>query len=73
MKDAQEAADLEPLSMHEGRHTYASICIDARLNIKTISTYMGHANVGITLDRYGHLMPGAEAEAVELLDAYLDA
>ena len=27
----------------------------------------------VTLDRYGHLMPGAEAEAASLLDAYLAA
>jgi hypothetical protein len=30
-----------------------------------------HANITITLDRYGHLMPGNEAEAAGLLDAYL--
>ena len=32
---------------------------------------MGHASVTITYDRYGHLMPGNEAEAAQLLDAYL--
>jgi hypothetical protein len=32
---------------------------------------MGHASVAITLDRYGHLMPGDEEEAADLLDAYL--
>jgi hypothetical protein len=34
---------------------------------------MGHANISITLDRYGHLMPGSEEQAAGLLDAYLDA
>jgi hypothetical protein len=29
---------------------------------------MGHANISITLDRYGHLMPGNEGEAAALLD-----
>ncbi|MCD6016224.1 MAG: tyrosine-type recombinase/integrase [Solirubrobacterales bacterium] len=43
------------------------------MNAKALSTYMGHANIGITLDRYGHLMPGSEAEAAGLLDAYLTA
>lgn len=33
--------------------------------------YMGHANISITLDRYGHLIPGNEDEAAGLLDAYL--
>ena len=32
---------------------------------------MGDANISITLDRYGHLMPGSEAEAAKVLDAYL--
>jgi hypothetical protein len=31
----------------------------------------GHANISITFDRYGHLMPGNESEAAERLDAYL--
>ena len=34
---------------------------------------MGHSSVPITLDRYGHLMPGSEAEAAGLLDACLEA
>jgi hypothetical protein len=29
--------------------------------------------VAITLDRYGHLMPGNEEQAADLLDAYLAA
>jgi hypothetical protein len=34
---------------------------------------MGHANISITLDRYGHLMPGSEKEFTKLFDAYLDS
>lgn len=63
---------LKPLGFHEGRHTYASIAIAAGLNAKTLSTYLGHATITITLDRYGHLMPGSEVEARALLDVYLD-
>jgi integrase len=47
--------------------------IAAGVNAKALSTYMGHANISITLDRYGHLMPGNESEAAGLLDAYLEA
>jgi integrase len=46
--------------------------IAAGVNAKQLSVYMGHANISITLDRYGHLMPGAEAEAANLLDSYLN-
>jgi len=65
-------AELEPITLHEARHTFASLMIAAGVNAKALSTYMGHANISITLDRYGHLMPGNEAEAAGLLDAYLN-
>jgi integrase len=45
--------------------------IAAGVNAKTLSTYMGHASITITMDRYGHLMPGNEVEAAALLDSYL--
>lgn len=72
---AVEAARLdlpELLVIAEGRHTYAGIGIAAGLNPKALSTYLGHATITITLDRYGHLMPGSEVEARAMLDAYLD-
>ena len=71
-------AQLEPLGFHEGRHTFASLMIAAGVNVaagvnaKALSTYLGHANISITFDRYGHLMPGNEAEARAQLGAYLD-
>jgi integrase len=61
--DAWAEAGLARLTPHEGRHTFASLMIAAGVNAKALSTFMGHANISITLDRYGHLMPGSEAEA----------
>ena len=46
--------------------------IPAGVNAKTLSAYLGHASITVTLDRYGHLFPGTESEAAALLDAYLD-
>jgi integrase len=70
-KAAWRRASLEPITLHEARHTFASLMIAAGVNAKALATYMGHASVTITLDRYGHLMPGNEDEAAALLDAYL--
>ena len=64
-------AGLQGLSLHDARHTFASIMIAAGVNAKALSVYMGHANIAVTFDRYGHLMPGSEREAASLLDAYL--
>ena len=66
------AAGLERITLHEGRHTFASLMIAAGVNAKALSTYMGHSSITITLDRYGHLMAGNEDEAAALLDAYLE-
>jgi integrase len=69
---AWKRAKLERITLHECRHTFASLMIAAGVNAKALSTYMGHATISITLDRYGHLMPGSEDEAAGLLDAYLE-
>jgi integrase len=65
-------AKLERITLHQARHTAASYMIAAGVNAKALSTYMGHANIAITIDKYGHLMPGNEDEAAGLLDAYLE-
>jgi integrase len=68
---AWKAAGLTAITPHECRHTFASMMIAAGVNAKALSTYMGHSNIAITMDRYGHLMPGNEQQAADLLDAYL--
>lgn len=65
-------AGLEPIGLHECRHSYAAFMIAAGTNAKALSTYMGHSSITVTLDRYGHLLPGNEAEAVSRFDAWLE-
>jgi integrase len=64
-------AGFQRITLHECRHTFASVMIAAGVNAKALTTYMGHSSVTITFDRYGHLMPGNEKEAAGLLDAFL--
>jgi integrase len=71
-KRAWRAAGLEPIGLHEARHTFASLMIAAGVNAKALSSFLGHASITMTLDRYGHLMPGSEEEAAALLDSYLE-
>lgn len=65
--------DLDALGLHEARHTAVSIWIAAGVNIRAVSTYAGHSSVAFTLERYGHLMPGDQAQAIDLLDRFLEA
>jgi len=66
-------AGLKPVGLHECRHTYAAFMIAAGVNAKALSSYMGHSTISMTLDRYGHLMPGNEDEAAAMLESYLSA
>jgi integrase len=69
---AWEAAGLERLTLHDCRHTFASIAIAAGVNIGTVSAALGHASVTITWDRYHHLMPGTMDEAASLIQTYVE-
>jgi integrase len=65
------SANLEPIGLHEARHTFASLMIAAGVNAKALSSYMGHASVTITFDRYGHLFESARDEAIRRVDRFL--
>ncbi|WP_345565881.1 tyrosine-type recombinase/integrase [Streptomyces plumbiresistens] len=54
--------------MHALRHFYASALLDAGENIKAVSEYMGHADPGLTLRVYAHLMPDSRNRARRAID-----
>lgn len=45
---------LEDVHFHTLRHTFATRCVEAGFEIKTLSEILGHATTTITLDRYVH-------------------
>lgn len=55
--------------MHALRHFYASALLDAGENIKAVSEYMGHADPGLTLRVYSHLMPDSRERARCAIDS----
>lgn len=69
---AWEVAGLRRMTFHEARHTYATFMAAAGVSPKELQTFMGHASITITLDRYAHLFPSSLGAAATALDAYLD-
>ncbi len=67
---AVERADLAPLRLHDMRHTCASLAIAAGADVKVLQRMLGHASATMTLDRYGHLMPGQSEAVADRLDAH---
>ena len=70
---AWKAAKLEPITLHECRHTFASLLIDSGANPKAVQEFMGHSKIQTTFDVYGHLFPGSHDEVRARMDAYLEA
>jgi hypothetical protein len=61
---------IRPIGLNDSRHTAVSHMLDAGITIDKVSKFMGHASITVTIDRYGHLLPGGEAEAAEILNEY---
>lgn len=41
--------------LYDLRHSFATICLLAQVDVKTISEELGHASVAFTLDTYAHV------------------
>jgi integrase len=59
--------------LHDLRHLQASLLLDAGEAVTTVAARLGHKDTAITLKVYGHLMPGADARAAELVGEALGA
>lgn len=67
-KETLKECNLPHIRVHDYRHSFASLLINADVNIKTISKLMGHATVEQTWNRYGHLYPEAENNAINAIN-----
>ena len=57
---------------HALRHTFASLLLENRESLAYVKEQMGHSSIKITVDTYGHLIPGANKAAVDRLDDATD-
>lgn len=65
-----ESVKLMPIGLHEPRHTYVSLMVDAGFTLEEVGEYVGHASTYM-VDRYRHLLEGHEARAAERFGEYL--
>ena len=66
-------ARLPHIRFHDLRHSYANLLLKAGIHPKIVSERLGHANIGITLDTYSHVLPGLQERAAERLDEMLES
>lgn len=62
--------NLKFISLHQLRHSYASMCIlnNSNISIKVVSEMLGHSNISITADTYMHVLDAKKKEAANSID-----
>jgi integrase len=61
-------AGLRRIRIHDLRHTYASLLIQNDESLAYVRDQLGHHSIQVTVDIYGHLVPGGNKRAVDRLD-----
>ena len=65
---ALRKAGLRKVRFHDLRHSFATWLISNRESLAYVRDQLGHHSIQITVDLYGHLVPGENREAVNRLD-----
>lgn len=62
----------EEIHPHDLRHNMATFLIANRVPLKTVQEIMGHANIRITSDIYGHVTPAMKQDALNEINRLFD-
>ena len=62
-KKILKRAGLEPLRLHDLRHTFATLALQNGVDIKTVSGMLGHYDAGFTLRTYTHATDRMQEQA----------
>lgn len=68
IKKFTEKHELKPVHLHSLRHTNASILIANGVDLKTVSSRLGHSNISTTGNIYAHAIKTADAKASNTLE-----
>ena len=61
-------AKLRKFRIHDLRHTFATHLIENKESLAYVQQQLGHHSIQVTVDIYGHLVPGGNKRAVDRLD-----
>lgn len=69
MREMSAELGLPHIRLHGLRHSYATAALQAGVDVKVLSTRLGHANTTITRDLYQHVMPEMDQDAADTVAA----
>jgi integrase len=62
-----DLAGVRRIRLHDIRHTYATLSLDSGITPKIVSDRIGHSDLSVTFQVYGHRSTGHDREAAELV------
>lgn len=65
--------NLPKIRYHDLRHTYASLLLEADVDLKVVSEMLGHSSMAITADIYTHVLDSLKQDASDKLNELLQA
>ena len=65
-KKVCKACDIRTVNFHTLRHTFATRCVEAGCDVKSLSEILGHSTVNLTMNRYIHPSMDLKRKSIEL-------
>ena len=64
-------AGLERIRFHDLRHTFSVLALQNGVDVKTLSSMLGHYSAGFTLDTYAHVTTSMQKQAANAVGSFL--
>ena len=68
-----KAIGAEHIRFHDLRHTFATMAISSGVDVKTLSSMLGHYSAGFTLDTYTHITNDMQRGAAEKIGGFMES
>jgi integrase len=65
------AAGVRPIRLHDLRHTCATLLLSRGVSPRMVMDILGHSQIAVTMNTYGHVIPAMQHEAAGQMDAAL--
>lgn len=64
-REIVDGSSLPRIRLHDLRHTFATLALQAGIHPKIVSERLGHSTIALTLDVYSHALPTLQRDAAE--------
>lgn len=69
----KEKANLLNIHFHQLRHTFATRCLEAKADVASLSSLLGHASTQMTLDIYSDSMLEQRIQIISMMEQLIEA